>query len=112
MSNTFTALCLHEHYFESPESPWAKASESYRDGYGSLEWRDRIEQIAEALDYAWGSLSDDDQYNLQANWGCWDFDIVPAIADHLSNLCFNHKGISNAVALAGLLELANWEVES
>ncbi|WP_432473751.1 hypothetical protein [Amphritea sp. HPY] len=78
MSNTFTALCIHEHFYENQESMFAASMEDYRETNGSLEWREVIEQLAQCMDDAWDQVGEDVRDSLSC---CWDFDIVPALLD-------------------------------
>ena len=89
MSNTFTALCLHEHYFESPESAWTIASDAVRASCGSVEWRDRVEDYARAIDAAWSIVTLEEDRCGDCFFdaiGCFDFAVVPAIAERLAGL--------------------------
>lgn len=83
-----TALALMEHRLEHPTSLWAKACETYREGYGSYELRDRVWEAAcvmeagrveadELVDAQGKHLGDE----LMVHVGCWDFDVLPALAD-------------------------------
>ena len=89
MSNTFTALCLHEHYFESRESEWTIAGDAVRESYGSVEWRDRVESYAQAIDAAWSIVILEEGRCGDCFFdaiGCFDFEVVPAIAERLAGL--------------------------
>lgn len=103
---TFTALCLLEHRYESESSSWAAAVDIYQEREGAASAREMIEKTAEAIERAVVILTSDKQLNLCFDdifeiYGCFDFELVPYIADSLADLNGCSSEIVVAIVLGG-----------
>lgn len=74
------SLCILEALNDNPDTRYAKAFEAYREGHGSVEWREYIIRWARVLHRGWeeAAKEEDEIFELL---GCFDFDYIPDALD-------------------------------
>lgn len=89
------ALIIMEHRFDSPKSPFAKLCDEFAGSQGSYELRASISNLGDNIErvyhnmHTWSCNSDCCPLgdSLMTATGCWDFEVLPRVLDHLAKHC-------------------------
>ena len=85
---TFNALCLFEYICDFPDKPFAKAANQRREEVGSCQFREDLHDLAVKIEEARLlaiKAIPDLHCELMETTGCWDFEVIPALADQFAD---------------------------
>jgi hypothetical protein len=114
-SITHDALALYEYTIDFPQSPFAISAKAQREDIGSAQYRSHIFRFAKEIETASDRIlkTHPNLYDeLMEKVGCWDFEVIPKIADRFADKWWETKAVKiepYLLELAGL-GLQNYEL--